>query len=678
MLDATTDSRAGTTIDLARLRRALRAARIRIGLAAGIAAALAAVAVGPTFDPSPIEIAVRIEPRSPRAATGVDALVAAQLELLGSDRVLRAVAETAPEAVDALEGDAPAAGRGTPTPKERRLAVLRERLSAERADRPDEILVRVRADDAETGAAILSAVLHRWSSVEDEDRERAVAEVERARTGEVEAARRRLESLRAAAAAASTAEQPEIVTLRSERDLAAARLKRLQTLAAAGSSGAERAVDEASTPVLRELRDRRGALRSRAAQLSTVYLANHPLMKELDADLADLRRRIAAELPRAVAAARADLAALDRRLADAAAWSQTDETAAAPLDAAEAELTAAEKRRDTAVAQARAETGVDLRRSNEPSAERPVSWLRAAAAAALAALATLLVALVGIARRAVVPTPVESNHPEVRDDATHADPLLASMDVVPMDVAMVDVARVDQAPPDAEAPDVTVAPVPTPAAAARPEVAAPVDRDAPARAERSRAAAAEMAQGLWPRLLEETGLPCRIVVASTRDAAWAHGTALALAEAIADDGITVGRVALDDVAPSRSPGLSDVLDGRVAFSAAIGRDRAKGVWTLTRGHRRIDEADRADPGLVSLLEALDATWDVVVVSVGRLDGGAGTARLLETADAVVMAEDVAVDARTVALVEALNEAGRPTWILDAAFEPSVFDWARAA
>ena len=209
---------------------------------------------------------------------------------------------------------------------------------------------------------------------------------------------------------------------------------------------------------------------------------------------------------------------------------------------------------------------------------------------------------------------------------------------------------------------------------------APRDREAPARAERFRAAAAELVDGLAARLLEETGSPCRIVVASTRDAAWAHGASLALAEACADGALSVGRVALDDVDPSRDAGLSDVLDGRVAFSAAIGRDRATGVWTLTRGHRRIEEADRADPGLDSLLEALDATWDVVIVSVGRLDGGAGTARLLETADAVVVAEDVAVEERTVAVVEALNEAGRPTWILDAPVETaaSARDWARAA
>jgi uncharacterized protein involved in exopolysaccharide biosynthesis len=707
MRDTDYDSPADTTIDLGRLRAAIRAARARIAVAAVLAAGLAAGVAILTRAPATVETRVAVQSAMPREATAGDRLrhddeiVAAQIALVGSNALLRRVATTESAAVSALFGDAgagPAADRDGGTPEERRTAALRDRLVVERVDRTRLVALRLAAADPAAAARVLTAVAGQWSAATEEARVRARVELTRRHAPAVEAARRRLAEAEQAAAEPPIAEvaaggRAELI---AARDAAETKLKRFEILAASGETGAERAVDEGLTETMRDLRDRRTALRTRLAQLSTVYLGNHPLMKEAEADAAELRHRIRAELPRALTVAKAERDDLDRRLAEAAAETTASVPAAAPVDLEplRVALAEAEARREAAVAEGLAEVAVEIRPLGAPVVVAASSPWRTVAAAVVGGLLALLLAVawIGLAAVAAARRAARTARPRC------AAPLAQVFEPVaePAPAPTADLAPASVFDPAAERPAATAtpresepaaaadaAPAPRPAAAVLP----PLDAEALDRAGRYRAAAAPIVAGLWRAITAELPDTRRVVVISTRDAAWSRGASEALVSIAARDR-EVGRVALCDARPddaetgdARSrderPGLTDFLDGAVTWSELMWCDPATGVWSVPAGARDLTEADLADPQLAGLFEAMAVTWDVTVVDAGRLEGREGVAALLERADAIVLAEDDTDDPRVLRVAEVLTLAGCPTWILDAPLADAG-EWTRWA
>lgn len=675
---------ADTTIDLGRLRAGIRAARGRIALAALVAAGLAGGLASLLPRSVVVEARALIETVAPATEPVAgdrlrrdDELVAAQITLLESDGLLRRVAVAEPKAVAAVLGDA-GEGRSNDVADERRVDALRDRLAVERIDRTRLVALRLATADDVAAGRVLAAVESQWIAGAEEARARAQAELLRRHAPPVEAARRRLAEAEAAEPDSGEADAVAArVALQTERAAAEARLKRLQAFVAAGGSGAERAVDDAPTDGLRDLRDQRGALRTRLARLSAVYLANHPLMKDIQADFAELHRRMRAEVPRAVAAAEAELAALDRRIADAAA----ETTASVPatpkpsLDGLRTALAEAEARREAAVADGLAAVAVEIRPLGSARVVVAASPLRPLLAAGLGALLAVAVLLARIGMRTAVGrrAPIDRNIGTVPVSASRADPELEGappavatpLPPVPVEATLVASTPTLPAEEAPVAPPMSDMPEPMEAVATAP-VAVPLDPDAAQRAEHYRAAAAPIVGGLWRALAGEVGPRCRLVVISTRDAAWARGASEAIAHAVARPHERVGRVDLcRNTVGDAGAGVTDLLDGMALFSEVMRRDPASGLWAVSPGERDVTDADLADPGFTGLLEALEVTWDVLIVDAGRLDGRDGIAALLMTADAVVLAEDDGDDSQSARIADILTDAGCPTWILDA-------------
>lgn len=569
-----------------------------------------------------------------------DRVLATEIELLRSDDFLRR-AVAARRAAGAPDADGV-------TPAERDLEALRENFSVERVDRSRILVLRLKTADAADGLRQLGLVHDHWIAALVEARARAGVEVDRRFAPEIDAARRRVAEAQAVEAALARPDggRDELTDLRARRVDAETRLKRLEEMARSGEKGADRAVDLAPTAGLQRLREKRGQLRARLAELSVTYLANHPLMKEANEQLADLRAETRAELPQAVAEQKAALAALDRQIVEIAAETTASipVTEASALAGARVDLAEATARRDAARAEAARRVAVGARLVVPPSvvatSSRPAVFLVSAGLALLA----VLVLVVG--RR--------------RPRAAAA----AAMDA-PLEDAVV-------APRPAPVPEAVAAPSPPVVA---PPVAAiePIDAEAPARAEAHHRALRRAARRLWPEIAAEFETTGRVVVVSTTDAALAAGAAGALAEAA---GAAVGRVDLVGLGHEHAFGVADLLDGRAAFSEVVRRDPATGVWRVGVGRRRLADADLADPALAGLLDAFAVDWGDLVIDAGRLDGGDGMATLMLGADAVVLAETEATDSRVLRAFAALVEAGRPTFVL-AAHEADV-DWASAA
>lgn len=657
-----------TTIDLGTARDAVAAARGRI-LAVALAAGLAGAGWAASRpEPSLVEARVQLSaPARPAAAAEAegegtpaapldDRLIAAQIELFGSPDFLDRVA-----ADD--EADPRASARDA-RERQRRAGLLRDHLAVRRAALPGQLVFEIRTTETDTARRLLESLHRRHVAVLAETAERVRADVERGFALELGTARAAAVEARSLAAAATAStpmplEKADRLSLAAERHEAEQTVERLRKLAASGD--VERAMDSAATPMLARLRDRRAALRARIAELSVTYLEKHPLLKDANEQMAVLRAEAKAELPRALAARKAALAEIDRRVADLAAETTASvpaatSVAADPATAADAAVAAVVARRDAAVTEALARETVEARLAEPPvvvegpSPLRPLIWGVVAAAFGLV-FGFLVVALRGARRPVVERGAVEPTFDVPEDDADGA--AYADTDIVAAD---------DVAEPLAveAAPEAIVEP---PVSAAAPAVFAPPRRgpvsdvlDLEARAIAYERLASGLIGGLRRRIAAEIGPGGRIVVASTSDAARSLGAARLLAIDIARSGATVGLV--EELA------LADIVDGRVACSAAIRPDAATGVWVLSGATRRLRDGELETARTATLLAALAETWDVLVIDAGRLAAGPGMAVLIASADAVILAEDASDDPRALAAFDGLDAAGRPVWLLD--------------
>ncbi len=655
-----------TTIDLGTARDAVAAARGRI-LAAALVAGLAGAGWAASRpEPSLVEARVQLSaPARPAAAAEAegegtpaapldDRLIAAQIELFGSPDFLDRVA-----ADD--EADPRASARDA-RERQRRAGLLREHLAVRRAALPGQLVFEIRTTETDAARRLLESLHRRHVAVLAETAERVRAEVERGFALELGTARAAAVEARSLAAAATAStpmplEKADRLSLAAERHEAEQTVEHLRKLAASGD--VERAMDSAATPMLARLRDRRAALRARIAELSVTYLEKHPLLKDANEQMAALRAEAKAELPRALAARKAALAEIDRRIADLAAETTASvpaatSAAADPATAADAAVAAVVARRDAAVAEALARETVEARLAEPPvvvegpSPLRPLIWGAIAAAFGLVG-GFLVVALRGARRPVVERGAVEPTFDASEDDTDVA--AYADTDIVD------DVAEPLAVEP---APEAIVEP---PVSAAAPAVFAPPRRgpvsdvlDLEARAVAYERLASGLIGGLRRRIAAEIGSGGRIVVASTSDAARSLGAARALSADIARSGATVGLV--EELA------LADIVDGRVACSTAIRPDAATGVWVLSGATRRLRDGELETARTATLLAALAETWDVLVIDAGRLAAGPGMAALIASADAVILAEDASDDPRALAAFDGLDAAGRSVWLLD--------------
>ncbi|AXS40966.1 hypothetical protein [Breoghania sp. L-A4] len=84
-------------------------------------------------------------------------------------------------------------------------------------------------------------------------------------------------------------------------------------------------------------------------------------------------------------------------------------------------------------------------------------------------------------------------------------------------------------------------------------------------------------------------------------------------------------------------GLSELLSGEASFSQVIQRDPASRAHVIEAGRIGLSEDLVSQSAFDTIMEALNHTYDHVVVDLGKLDGSAVSERFLEHADHVVIA-----------------------------------------
>lgn len=530
------------------------------------------------------------------------------------------------------------------SPEERVLTAFMDRLGVVPVD--GGLALRFSAQDPELARDGANAVAEEFLALSrdrraspDEEASRLLAEI-----GRVEA---RIAELEAASAAPAPRPgqhrlQQELADAEAAVADAEARVQAIDAISAGRHASADFGAD-AGTSALAALAARVASLGTRVDELSATLLPAHPALKAIVAEFEAARARVAAESRRlrAIAAQeaavrgaeaetlRAALAA-ERAAADADGATEALATDAAFQRALLDDLTRrlAERRAAAAAAPTIAPIVV---RATTPST--PAGWSvgRFALAGALGGLG---LALTAFGLGALRPRRDRRRLAAGADDGGAAMPAPVDMpappparDLVPP-LAGDDLARPanDDVPP-ASGEDAALwgdaAIHPPVVAAAALDRAADDEADAvPLDALRA-TLLADGASTIAVVSLVASGPGIDLVAASIGDSAAAEGLRAIVVETV-------------HVADGPAPGLSELLDGKVGFSGVITRHpRSRAHW-IPAGGAVIDEAMIGSAQLRTVLEALEMTYDLVLLDLGPLGDAPGRLGLVAAADHVVL------------------------------------------
>ncbi|PLX39323.1 MAG: succinoglycan transporter [Hyphomicrobiales bacterium] len=381
-----------------------------------------------------------------------------------------------------------------------------------------------------------------------------------------------------------------------------------------------------NSQLIQRLRERQVTLRAQLAEVSTTLLDNHPRIKALRSQLADLDGQIRQEVRKILAGLESDVSVATKRID--AIRARLNEVKAESAGASESSVRLRELQRDAEIKSKRlallldryrqAEAGrtaenlpVDARaisRATTPLAPYFPKVMPITIAVTLGGF-LIMIALVlvreflsGHALHVVASAPVEPAPP-----AAGAVPMEAQ-------VRWNDSNNLHRMMP------------PEPAVAA----------------EHVRL---ETAREIWRRIRREGKAAKRIVVASAVAGECGRRAAFALVRSAASDA-ACRAVMIDTFGPSDGnhaddvaalPGITDLIAGSVSFAQVIFRDRQSRAHIVPRGTGAVTDEDLAGERFHTVLDALDYTYDHLILDAGPLTFGRGVARLLVDADHVVLA-----------------------------------------
>ncbi|MFN4008503.1 MAG: succinoglycan transporter [Pannonibacter sp.] len=154
----------------------------------------------------------------------------------------------------------------------------------------------------------------------------------------------------------------------------------------------------------------------------------------------------------------------------------------------------------------------------------------------------------------------------------------------------------------------------------------------------------------------------RVVVVSAAEPELSHQLAFDMARLAADDGemSLLMEVFPDSDDPAAAPGFSDLVAAEASFSSVIYRDAGSRAHIIEAGRLPLPDAE-VDPRRIALvMDAIDATYDRIVIDLGRVRDSAAAAEVLGYADQVIVASRSGVAAVRLAevldLMSALTEA----------------------
>ncbi len=503
---------------------------------------------------------------------------------------------------------------------------------------------------------------------------------------------------------------------RTETDARVRQLKRLLD----GGGNLEIAAEVTASPLIQRLRERQVALRARSAELSTTYLSNHPLVQAVVAQQGDVDRQIRSEAAKILAGYENELKVGDGRIRHLEAQLNEYKSQSAKAGEEDVQLRALEREakvqrdqleeflaryRDGLARQAAGAQSADARVISAPSVPVKPSFPKVIPLTSVITLVVFLLACTFVVLReflsgnvlrqstlpaaAWVPPPppevvpfVPSARrappplPESEDGDHHRpDPVAEAKDEP---AGLIDrvlsrrSVRADASQTETTAREVDEA-VP-PAVAGRDHSVAPdVARVLPSRAEAPVQPRTEaVVERVWREIASRAADGQRIVVTSATTDRAAHVAALAILRVAARRGARICLVDLlgvehdlaDMIGLTGSPGLSDLLEGERSFSQVIFRDRASRGHVVLSGSHPLTPETLAGDDLDAALDALDLTYDHLVLDVGLLAAGDGVADIVAGADAVVVAADGrGDDPRTRRTLEVLRGNAPAVWVL---------------
>ncbi len=621
------------------------------------------------------------------------------------------------------------------TPEERVLKSYVDRLVAFQVDKSRVIAIEFESEDPELAAQVVNAIADSFLVLQQTARQGQSRDAAQFLLGQIEKLRQsvseaeaRVEQYRATTnlmigtnnTTLSSQQLGDVnAQVASARALKADAESKARVIRDALKRGAATEVSEVmNSDILRRLSEQLVTLRAQLAEQSSTLLDQHPRIKELRAQIADLSRQIRSEAERLAIAFENDAKSAADRLQSLSAMLDQLKTAAASTNEQDVKLRAldreAKSQRDLLeswLAKYREATARDNLGASSPEARiisrgivsSTPSWPKKVPTVLIAALGmfTLVVGFILTGQLMGGPLPAPASATATAVAARTAEPAIPAPSV--MQASPAPAAAPVFAPP-APAVRAARAPAPTkpaassagnslvaklrarfgraaaaiapaavsnrPAATAPPNEPArqPEQRPAPAVARGAPAGGvpADAIEGLAAALGTAGDSGRRVVVVGARRNMGTTLAAISLARALAKQ----GRAVLVDLAleaPNLSviasdvnaPGLSELVQGSVSFGQIITRDRYSRVHLITVGNGDVSsDAILSSQRLAITLEALSRSYDYVVLDAGALPEIAAEKFARLAPRAILVADDVDGPA-TESARERLLSAGFP-------------------
>jgi len=541
------------------------------------------------------------------------------------------------------------------TPEERVLNAYYDRLTVTPVEKSRVINIDFLSEDPELAAQVANAVADGYLIRQREAKKEQAKTAGEWLAGEIETMRQKVEDSEAKVedfrAKANLLVGSNNTTLSAQQlsdvnaGLAAARAQKADAEARAKliremlrSGDPIEASDILNSEVIRRLTEQRVTLRAQLAEQSSTLLDNHPRIKELKAQIADLDGQIRAqaditaralENDAKLASARVDAltASLDQLKSQAATTNEQDvqlraleRDAKSQRDLLESYLA---KYREATARNTLSSTPADARVISRATVSNIPAYPKKLPTVLIATVATLVL----------------------------SSGFLLTKEILAAPIGTVAAARIDQTFAAAD----TLAP----------RMAAFVSeprRSDPPRSEPPAASGSSLVNVAY-NLRRSGAAGDRLAVFGAVHSINTSQTAIKLARALADDsrvvlvGLTSGDTAIRGISSEPSAnGLAELARGAATFGSVITKDRLSPLHLISVGRAPIGWVDiLAAPGMVTNFNALARSYDHVVVDAGEAAGE--IERIAEIAPHAVLVTDTLGNAATTAARDRLLAAG---------------------
>lgn len=579
-------------------------------------------------------------------------------------------------------------------PEERVLDAFAKRLQAYRVEGSRVVVVEFSSEDPELASRVANAVVETYMSMQSEAKRRTSEDQTRWLGEEIETLSRKVREAESAVEAyrsdndlfvgennASLARQQmsaltgNLTILESERDAIRSRVDLLKGLLSSGGDLTE-AAEGLDTEVFRELRNREAGLRATMSERAVTLLPAHPQMRAIAAQIEEVRRLQRAEGRRILAGLENDLKIAEQRIAALSETLEQRKGTSAQNSESEVELRALERdaasqrellkglmdRYREAVARQNAETmPADARVISRAAPPVEPTFPKVGPLTVVATIAGLLLSMAWIVTaeflsgRALKPIASTPPVPVAVEPLVALQPSDAGSRAAPPHIAQPGAAADSGSahPPTIEDEiratvfrSLEPQPVASPIVSPLSEVPTPAIADAP-----TDASTLQRARPAGPVLTSDLPTMQALILAdgTTRMAVMGIQSAFSVEAAVAAlaSGATASgaKVVVVDTVPSHAgiggPGLSDLVRGEAPFSDVIRRNPATRAHEIGVGRRPLDAAMLTGPEMMTLIDALEHTYDLVVLDLGVIDGEPGRFQLVSHVEHTILVGEAA-------------------------------------